>query len=217
MTRGDKCSQKTNTYTRAHQSTSSSINSAQVSHVWESREHADPHGYQLRKLAEVVEVDSWYFYDYMSLYQFRRNAASQEKGFRRAMANMHVLYAHEHSSTLRIETLTPLDEMHMDATVLVYHAPSDKVQAVPVADLTANRTPYRDRGWCVAELCWSSTRSFGSSSKEVDETGSGEVDMTGQAPMPPDVFIPRFKEKLQFTHRSDMDAVLKLQEKVAYL
>ena len=35
--------------------------------------------------------------------------------------------------------------------------------------------------------------------------------------MPPDVFIPRFKEKLQFTHRSDMDAVLKLQEKVAYL
>ena len=32
--------------------------------------------------------------------------------------------------------------------------------------------------------------------------------------MPPDVFIPRFKEKLQFTHRSDMDAVLKLQEKV---
>ena len=82
------------------------LTSAQVSHVWESREHADPHGYQLRKLAEVVDMNSWYFYDYMSLYQYKRNMASQERSFRRAMANMHVLYAHEHTSTLRIETLT---------------------------------------------------------------------------------------------------------------
>eukprot|EP00434_Breviolum_minutum_P044697 symbB.v1.2.039955.t1/scaffold6898.1/size14729/2 len=184
-----------------------------VSHVWESREHADPHGYQLRKLAEVVEADSWYFYDYMSLYQFKRNVASQEKSFRRAMANMHVLYAHEHSSTLRIESLTPLDEMHMDASVLVYHAPSDEVKPVPVANLIANQTAYRDRGWCIAELCWSSTRSLGSSSKEIDEA---EADTEGQAPMPPEIFVPLFKEKLQFTHRSDMDAVLKLQERVFY-
>ena len=182
-----------------------------VSHVWESREHADPHGYQLRKLAEVVEVDSWYFYDYISLYQFKRSVASQEKSFRRAMANMHVLYAHEHSSTLRIESLTPLDEMHMDATVFVYHAPSNEVKPIPVANLIANRTRYRDRGWCIAELCWSSTRSLGSLSKEIDEA---EADTDGQAPMPPEIFVPLFKEKLQFTHRSDMDAVLKLQERV---
>ena len=192
------------------------MNSAQVSHVWESREHADPHGYQLRKLAEVVEADAWYFYDYMSLYQFKRNAASQEKSFRRAMANMHVLYAHEHSSTLRIETLTPSDEMHMDATVLVYHAPSDEVKRVLVADLIANRTAYRDRGWCIAELCWSSTRSLGSLSKEIDEA-EADTDTEGQAPMPPEIFVPAFKEKLQFTHRSDMDAVLKLQERVSCL
>ena len=153
----------------------------------------------------------------MSLYQYKRNMASQERSFRRAMGNMHVLYAHEHTSTLRIETLTPSEEMHMDATVLVYHAPSHEVKPVRVADLVANRTAYRDRGWCIAELCWSSTRSMGALSKEIDETGSGTVDMTGQAPMPPDVFIPRFKEKLQFTHRSDMDAVLKLQGKVSYL
>ena len=221
MTRGDKCSQK-QTHILVWESEfcppeHKLLNSAQVFHVWESREHADPHGYQLRKLAEVVDVNSWYFYDYMSLYQFKRSFAWQEKNFRRAMANMHVLYAHEHSSTIIIETLAPLDEMHVDATVLVYHAPSDEVKPVPVADLIANRLAYRDRGWCIAELCWSSTRSFGSSSKEIDETGPGTVDMTGQAPMPPDVFIPRFKEKLQFTHRSDMDAVLKLQEKVSYL
>ena len=133
---------------------------------------------------------------------------------RRAMANMHVLYAHEHSSTLRIESLTPLDEMHMDATVLVYHAPSDEVKPVPVANLIANETAYRDRGWCIAELCWSSTRSIGSSSKEIDEA---EADTEGQAPMPPEIFVPLFKEKLQFTHRSDMDAVLKLQERVSCL
>ena len=201
----------------SHQSISCWSTSAQVSHVWESREHADPHGYQLRKLAEAVDMNSWYFYDYMSLYQYKRNMASQEKSFRRAMGNMHVLYAHEHTSTLRIETLTPSEEMHMDATVLVYHAPSHEVKPVRVADLVANRTAYRDRGWCIAELCWSSTRSMGALSKEIDETGSGTVDMTGQAPMPPDVFIPRFKEKLQFTHRSDMDAVLKLQGKVSCL
>ena len=182
-----------------------------VSHVWESREHADPHGYQLRKLAEAVDADAWYFYDYVSLYQFKRKVASHEKSFRRAMGNMHMLYAHEHSSTLRIESLTPADEMRMDATVLVYHAPSDEVKSVPVADLIANRTAYRDRGWCIAELCWSSTRSRGKLSKEIDEA---EADTKGQAPMPPEMFVPLFKEKLQFTHRSDMDAVLKLQERV---
>eukprot|EP00434_Breviolum_minutum_P039886 symbB.v1.2.035428.t1/scaffold4748.1/size59687/3 len=32
--------------------------------------------------------------------------------------------------------------------------------------------------------------------------------------MPPEIFVPAFKEKLQFTHRSDMDAVLKLQDRV---
>jgi len=182
-----------------------------VSHVWESREHADPHGYQLRKLADVVDADSWYFYDYVSLYQFKRTVASQEKSFRRAIKNMHVLYAHEHSSTLRIETLTPSDEMRMDARVLVYHAPSDEVRSVTVARLKANRTAYRDRGWCIAELCWSSTRSLGSLSKEIDEA---EADTEGQAPMPPEIFVPLFEEKLHFTHRSDMDTVLKLQERV---
>ena len=64
---------------------------------------------------------------------------------------------------------------------------------------------------CIAELQWSATRSVASLSKEIDQD---ETDMAGQAPMPPEVFVPLFKEKLKFTHRSDMDTVLKLQEKV---
>ena len=44
-----------------------------------------------------------------------------------------------------------------------------------------------------------------------------EADTEGQAPMPPEIFIPLFKEKLQFTHRSDIDAVLKLQDRVSCL
>eukprot|EP00435_Cladocopium_sp_Y103_P037882 s1256_g10.t1 len=181
-----------------------------VSHVWEAREHPDPHGYQLRKLAEVAAADAWYFLDYTSLYQFRRSTANQDESFRRAMQNMHVLYAHEHSFTLRIESLTPDAEMDMDSKVLVYHAPSGQVRPVAVKELMANRTAYRDRGWCIAEWQWSAARSTASRSKEIDEG----PDAAGQAPMPPEVFLPMFRQKLKFTHRSDKEAVLDLQKKV---
>lgn len=35
-----------------------------------------------------------------------------------------------------------------------------------------------------------------------------------QAPMPPEVFEPLFRDKLKFTHRTDIDAVLKAQHEV---
>ena len=184
-----------------------------VSHVWEAREHPDPHGYQLRKLAKVAEVDAWYFIDYVSLYQFKRSTKEQEESFRKAMNNMHVLYAHENTSTLRIESLTPTAELNMDLEVLVYHAPSGEVRPVPVRDLVQNTTAYRDRGWCIAEWQWSVTRTVAAKSFEIDQK---ESDIAGQAPMPPEVFVPLFQEKLQFTHRSDKGAVLKLQEKVIW-
>jgi len=183
-----------------------------VSHVWESREHPDPHGYQLRKLAQMVDAGAWFFFDYVSLYQFQRSAKSQEQSFKRAMQNMHVIYAHEHTSTLRIESLTPSEERKVDdAMVRVYHAPSGEVKPVRVAELVANKIPYLDRGWCIAELKWSATRSVASLSKEIDEA---DADAAGQAPMPPEVFEPLFRDKLKFTHRTDIDAVLKAQHKV---
>ena len=185
-----------------------------VSHVWEAREHPDPHGYQLKKLAEKVDADAWFFVDYVSLYQFKRSTTEQEDSFRKAMQNMHVLYSHENTSTIRIETLTPLEQMNLDAEVLVYHAPSGEVRPVRVRDLVKNGTPYSARGWCIAEQQWSVTRSGASQSTEIDQT---EADVAGQAPMPPEVFGPLFENKLKFTHRSDKDAVVNLQKKVICL
>ncbi len=187
------------------------LKSIKVSHVWESREHPDPHGYQLRKLAQMVDAGAWLFFDYVSLYQFQRSAKSQNQSFKRAMQNMHVIYAHENTSTLRIESLTPSEEKKMDAMVLVYHAPSGEVKHVRAEELVANNIAYMDRGWCIAELKWSATRSVAFLSKEIDEA---DADAAGQVPMPPEVFVPLFRDKLKFTHRTDMDAVLKLQHKV---
>ena len=44
-----------------------------VSHVWEAREHPDPRGNQLALIARAQlwhDRYSWYFLDYMSVYQF---------------------------------------------------------------------------------------------------------------------------------------------------
>lgn len=188
------------------------LKSVKVSHVWESREHPDPHGYQLRKLAQMVDAGAWFFFDYVSLYQFQRSAKSQEQSFKRAMQNMHVIYAHEHTSTLRIESLTPREEINPEALVAVYDYESDQVKPVPWKELHANSNIYLDRGWCVAEKNWSSTRSF-PSSKEIDEV---EVDAAAQVPMPPEVFGP-LMHMSAFTHRSDVAAVLELQKKVSCL
>ena len=185
-----------------------------VSHVWEAREHPDPHGYQLKKLAQKVDSGAWFFLDYVSLFQFRRSTRDQDHSFRKAMQNMHVLYAHEHTSTLRIESLTPSDQVSLDAEVLVYHAPSGEVRPVAVRDLMLNGKAYAARGWCVAEHQWSATRSGASKSREVDQV---EAEVAGQAPMPPEVFRPLFSNKLAFTHRSDQDAVMELQERVICL
>ena len=133
------------------------------------------------------------------------------------MQNMHLMFAHEHTSTLRIESLTPAEEWakHIDEAVMVmiYHTPSDQVKPVLVKDLVQNDIPYMHKGWCVAQKCWSSTRSV-PSSKEIDED---EVDAAAQVPMPPEVFRRLFDEKLKYTHRMDHEAVLKLQEKVSCL
>lgn len=131
------------------------------------------------------------------------------------MKNMHLMFAHEHTSTLRIERLTPSEEMavNMDALVAVYHEPSDEVIPVRMAELIWNPTAYRDRGWCVAEMVWSSNRSV-PASKEIDDD---EFDAEAQVPMPPEVFLALFRDKLRYVHRSDHEVVLKLQERVSCL
>ena len=87
-----------------------------------------------------------FFYDYMSLFQFERQTAAQEDSFKRSMENMHVLYSHEFTCTLRIQSLTPEDVwsrmLQSEEGVPVFHVGSGEVKALPLRDLAANPTPY---------------------------------------------------------------------------
>ena len=142
-----------------------------ISHAWETREHPDPCRYQLEHIVNCVvlyeaafKADVWVFYDYASLFQFERLCPKQQSSFGAAMQNMHVMYAHEHTLTLRIESLTPDDvwnRMMANETELVpvYDKDEKNVVAKPLKDLFPNRNAYTSRGWCMAEVEWSSLRS----------------------------------------------------------
>ena len=141
-----------------------------ISHAWETREHPDPCRYQLQQVAQRValyeaafKADVWVFYDYASLF-LELSSPEEQSSFGAAMQNMHVMYAHEHTLTLRIESLTPDDvwnRMMYDETELVpvYDEDEKCVVAKPLKDLVANKAAYLSRGWCMAEVEWSSLRS----------------------------------------------------------
>ena len=185
-----------------------------LSHCWESREHCDPYGYQVAKLAKALTGKEWLFIDYVSLYQFQRLSQKQNVSFARAMQHMHVLYCHEKSSTIRIESLTPkADIAEAEAKqehVMMYHHSTGLVKPVPVTELFKNRTPYANRGWCAAEREWSSTRTATNLSREVDAL---EDDKVGIAPMVPEAF-QSVAHRLEFTHVNDRAAVCRLQAEV---
>ncbi|CAE7671147.1 NLRC3 [Symbiodinium sp. CCMP2592] len=163
-----------------------------LSHCWESREHCDPYGYQVAKLAKKQNVS-----------------------FGRAMKHMHVLYCHEKSSTLRIESLTPKADIaeaeRKQEGVMMYHHPTGLVKPVPVTELVKNRTPYKQRGWCAAEREWSSTRTATNLSREVD---APEGEKGGIAPMVPEAFRQSVANQLKFTHLDDVETVCRLQAEV---
>ncbi|CAJ1406730.1 unnamed protein product, partial [Effrenium voratum] len=152
-----------------------------VSHVWETREHPDPHCYQLGLLACHLQDTDWVFYDYMSLFQYFRNDVDQERSFRLGMDNMHLLYSHEGTTTARLEELTPDKSRKSDTdTVSVFSAKLARVVPVPVGELTHNATPYQCRGWCVAEREWSATRSTSNASGHLTEAKSHKTLTMGQ-------------------------------------
>ncbi|CAE7685852.1 Nlrc3 [Symbiodinium sp. CCMP2592] len=186
-----------------------------VSHCWESKEHCDPYGYQLARLANSLTGKEWFFIDYVSLYQAQRLLRQQNVSFGRAMQNMHVLYCHDKSSTLRIESLTPeadIEEAEQKhECVSVYNPVSGLVKTVPVTQLIKNRTPYRERGWCAAEREWSCTRTATNLTREVD-TSEGEKG--GSAPMAPEAFRENVAHRLKFTHKADVETVCSLQAEV---
>ncbi|CAE7689311.1 NLRC3, partial [Symbiodinium necroappetens] len=186
-----------------------------VSHAWESREHPDPCAHQLKCLVDAVSLfdaayfsDLWLFYDYVSLFQFKRESDAEEESFRRSMQDMHVLYAHECTRTFRIENLTPDDvweaaSKSSEYRVRVYDASSAVVRDRPLKELVANR----------AEVEWSSARSHSEQNHWIDAPASQQQELLGKVPMAPEIFAEEMNSAA-FTHRSDAEKVKDGQFKV---
>eukprot|EP00435_Cladocopium_sp_Y103_P070840 s287_g36.t1 len=201
-----------------------------ISHAWETREHPDPCRYQLQQIVEwavlyeaAFQADVWIFFDYMSLFQYERDPNSEQSSFDKAMANMHILYAHEFSLTFRIETLTPdevweaMNQNEQDL-VTVWDDQSKSLKAKPLNQLMHNRVFYLERGWCKAEVEWSSLRTVNAQHQRIDQrdaTGSDCDAFNGRVPMIPQAFRETMN-RAEFTHRSDKDAVIHLQEKIFF-
>ena len=146
-----------------------------------------------------------------SLFQFQRLSQKQNVSFGRTMQHMHVLYCHEKTSMLRIESLTPEADIaeaeRKQDRVMMYHHCTGLVKPVPVTELVKNRTPYSQRGWCAAERDWSSTRAATNLSREVD---APEGEKGGLAPMVPEAFRQNVAHQLKFTHLDDVEDRLQI-------
>ena len=163
-------------------------------------------------------AEIWIFFDYLSLFQYFRETEAQEASFGLAMANMHVMYAHELSVTLRIESLTPaerwLKAIDEDEVITVFHAESSVVEPVLIKDLVHNHTPYANRGWCIGEMEWSSDRQETAQNQLIDICrGQAGPELLGRVPTSPEHFAVKM-DTAEFTHRSDAPAVVHLQEKI---
>ena len=189
-----------------------------VSHCWEAKQHPDPFGFQAQELLKQLQfpshISTWIFLDFTCLPQYFRTAAEQVF-FKRAMLSMQVLYAHRTMSWVyRLEDLA--DERAKRSPpefIEIYYEEegaepgSGRLGPQPFNKLEFNETPYHERGWCVAEKQWMSTQEL----------------ISGVAPMTPARFRERVERGhqnlpdglvLKFTHRSDEEIVVKLQEKI---
>lgn len=187
-----------------------------LSHCWESREHPDPTGKQLQMLVEselygggfTLDSNDMVFIDYTCLFQFPRELPRQEDSFRRAMQNMHVLYAHKCSLVLRIENLSPIPQA--SDTVNVFQLHSHQVEEACCSNLLLNRTPYNERGWCAAESQWANMMSLSPKLKSLGGSASW-----ASAPMSPEVFQASIESSsLRFTHRDDAEQVMAVHRRV---
>ena len=144
------------------------------------------------------------------------------------MANMHLMYCHEYNLTLRIESLTPEDtwnamKANVNELVPVWDQESKTVKALPLQSLVENRNLYLQRGWCMAEVEWSSLRGVNAQHQRIDKLKAGEnsdeseedQNLNGKTPMTPERFKAAM-ESSKFTHRSDAATVIHLQEKIYF-
>ena len=200
-----------------------------VSHCWETREHPDPCCFQLGQLVDCISLydlayhsDIWVFLDYTSLYQFLRTE-EQEKCYQLSMRNIHVMYAHACTVTLRMEGLTPGDlwKAVEDSArrVPVYNKPSGVVEDLPLRNLLHNReAQYHGRGWCKAETEWSAARGSSQQNQQIDGMGGNPYSnhrsvWGGRVTMDPELFEKQM-DAAAFTHRYDAPQVIALQAKI---
>ncbi len=112
------------------------------------------------------------------------------------MANMHLMYCHEYNLTLRIESLTPQDTWNAmmaneNELVPVWDQESKTVKALPLKSLMENRNLYLERGWCMAEVEWSSLRRVNAQHQRIDKAGDDpfkpkkDHNLNGKIPMTP--------------------------------
>ncbi|CAE7355538.1 Nlrc3, partial [Symbiodinium sp. KB8] len=81
-----------------------------LSHCWESREHCDPYGYQVSKLAKALTGKEWLFIDYVSLHQFQRLSQQQNLSFGRWCAAEREWSSTRAATNLSREIDAPEDE-----------------------------------------------------------------------------------------------------------
>jgi len=209
-----------------------------ISHCWESMEHADFTGNQARTIASATAtyaaaygVPVWVFIDFLSIYQYEQTVEQREK-FNLAMQNMHLLYSHESTITLRLEHLTPkelIQECMEDpkSTVKIFYKPSKEeegqVKEVHVSKLTLNPRKYSVRGWCRTEIQWSCQRSDVRSNQQIDsylnkdnEEGEESTFKCQVAEEPKQFELHAQKEEIQFMKPEDIGPVLALQKKVFF-
>ena len=192
-----------------------------VSHAWETKEHPDPCAWQLGQLVDSLALydaayssDLWVFYDYTSLYQFLRQPGHQQNSSRKGMQNMHLLFAHDFTLTLRIHSLTP-DEIWnaalADVRSKIPVCKNGMLRALPLIDLVHNRTLYERRGWCKAEMEWSAARGIFLQNQRID--GSSSFQYGGKVPMSSMKF-KKLMASSAFTYQNDEPQVVHLQRKV---
>ena len=191
-----------------------------VSHIWESVEHPDPTGQQLRRIAEMDEMWVRYevaFYDFSSLAQYVRHTEQEKTEFAAAMKSMHLLYADDGVFTLRIQDTPEWPQEVLTKTVRIWSDPDGGVVDRAVSELTANKhtgakgrnsTEYVDRGWCAAECSWIATGGALLKWLNAGKRHSGVL-------LTPEAFEEKTKSgKLTFTFNGDMGAVTALQREV---
>lgn len=186
------------------------------------------HHLAMRRLQQLVHhislyvaafmAEIWVFVDYTSLYQYLRKP-EEDRSFKLAMRNMHCMYAHECTITFRIEKLTPEDVFEKairdSETVTIFDATSNTVKPVLIENLIRNTTSYDERGWCIAEIEWSSDRASTGQHQVIDIVGNTRdaLALKARVPTAPEDFGMNMK-MAKFTHRSDEVQVISLQEKI---